>query len=118
MQAAVEQLPEAQATLNHPNVGHILDWSKAYVLTDGVLRFDWFCLPQVIFDGTHSMKIKAVKNLSVFIDRILSWGPQLAEVNRKMLASAGSLRLRNFLPISTKIFLERSLLLPILDYAA
>lgn len=116
MQAAVEQLSEAQATLNY-DVGHILDWSKVYVLTDGVLRFDWFCLPYVIFDGTHTMKI-AVKNLSVLIDRILSWGPQLAEVNRKMLASAGSLRLRNFLPISTKITLARSLLLPILDYAA
>lgn len=60
----------------------------------------------------------SVKNLGVFIDKQLSWGPQLSEISRRMFASMGSLRrLRNFLPIATKISLAQSLLLPILDYA-
>lgn len=48
----------------------------------------------------------------------MSWVPQVSEVSRKMFAAYSSLkRVRNFLPISTKITLAQSLLLPILDYA-
>ena len=60
----------------------------------------------------------AVKNLGIYLDKFLSWGPQVQEVSRKVFASAASLRrLRNFLPCTTKIALAQSLLLPILDYA-
>lgn len=83
-----------------------------------ISRIDWHLLPQISFDGTHVPYSSKVKNLGIFMDNNLSWGPQLDEVSRKMFASAFSLkRLRNFLPTATKVALAQSLLLPILDYA-
>ncbi|KAI8437374.1 hypothetical protein MSG28_011712 [Choristoneura fumiferana] len=47
-----------------------------------------------------------VKNLGVFMEQSLAWAPQVKEVSRKMFAAVGSLRrLRNFLPLATKIAL-------------
>lgn len=71
-----------------------------------------------MFDGVPIPVSDTVKNLGMIIDKNMSWGPHLAELSRKMFASAASLRrLRNFLPKSTKITLAQSLLIPILDYA-
>lgn len=110
----------------------ILEWSKAYglkvnpkktqVIVVGssrmISKIDWLNLPLISFDGVAIPVSDAVKNLGVLIDKDMSWGPHLAELSRKMFASAASLRrLRNFLPTSTKITLAQSLLLPILDYA-
>lgn len=48
----------------------------------------------------------------------MSWNTQIMEVSRKMFSAICSIRrLRNLLPIPTKIALAQSILLPILDYA-
>lgn len=52
------------------------------------------------------------------MDKYLTWAPQINEVSKKIFSAMGSLRrLRNFLPVATKITLSLTLLLPILDYA-
>lgn len=130
-QAPLVQLHTAIDTINK-DLECISNWSKSYGLNINPLKtqaivigssrmiskIDWFCLPQVIFDGNTISLSKTVKNLGVYLDSHLSWEPQLAEVSRKVFASAASLRrLRNFLPTATKTALAQSLLLPILDYA-
>lgn len=130
-QEPLETLHQAIDRINS-DLRHISTWSKQYGLTFNVpktqvivvgssrmvSRIDWFHLPQVILDGIHVHISDKVKNLGILIDRHLSWAPQIAEVSRKLFASAASLRrLRNFLPTTTKIALAQSLLLPILDYA-
>ncbi|CAK1590978.1 unnamed protein product [Parnassius mnemosyne] len=83
-----------------------------------ISRLTFSLLPPVIFEGTLIPYSDKVKNLGIMFDRTLSWGPQVSEVSRRMFAAVGSLRrLRNFLPIPTKVALAQSLLLPILDYA-
>lgn len=81
-------------------------------------RIEWGSLPAVTFDGVHIPYSRKVKNLGVYMDSCLTWDAQVGEVSRKVFASAGAInRLRNFLPIPTKVALVQALLLPILDYA-
>lgn len=81
-------------------------------------RIDKARIPAVSFMGTVIPYCDIVKNLGVFVDSSLSWIRQVNEVSRKIFTSLKSLgRLRNFLPVRTKINLAQSLLLPILDYA-
>lgn len=109
----------------------ISEWSKAHGLkvnpakTQVIVfgsprlrsRIVWSQLPQIVFDGSTIPYSDTVKDLGIYIDKDLSWGPQLQEVSRKLFASAGALRrLRNFLPTATKSAHAQSLLLPILDY--
>lgn len=130
-QAPVDRLHEAIQDTN-ADLLRIRDWSRSYGLTVNptktqiivigssrmISKIDWFRLPQVLFDGVPISISNTVKNLGIYIDRQLSWEPQIAEVSRKVFASAASLRrLRNFLPTTTKTALVQSLLLPILDYA-
>lgn len=69
------------------------------------------------FDGTIIPFSATVRNLGIIMDQTLSWSAQVADVSRKVFASLHSLRrLQNFLPLSTKITLAQSLLLPLLDY--
>lgn len=59
-----------------------------------------------------------VKDLGLLIDSNLTWSSQINEVSRKFYASLHSvIRFKNFLPLSTKISLVNTLLLPIIDYA-
>lgn len=130
-QAPLEDLSTAIEVTNS-DLRKISDWSNSYGLRINpaktqtiiigssrmVSKIDWFRLPQVLFDGTSIQISDTVKNLGILMDKKLSWVPQIAETSRKLFASASSLRrLRNFLPITTKIALAQSLLLPILDYA-
>lgn len=81
-------------------------------------KVTWTDIPPIIFDGSIITISDKVKDLGIYIDSTLSWSPQIQEVSRKLYASARALqRLRNFLPIATKIALAKTLLLPILDYA-
>ncbi|KAG7301647.1 hypothetical protein JYU34_014621 [Plutella xylostella] len=130
-QSVTSDLPQAIAATNN-DLNIILDWSRRYGLkvnptkTQSILigssrllcNVDYAHLPSIIFDNVQIPFGNVVKNLGIFIDKHLSWGPQLDSVSRKVFGSASSLRrLRNFLPTSTKIALSQSLLLPILDYA-
>ena len=75
-------------------------------------------LPNISIDGVIIPFTEKVKNLGIIFDQHLSWKPQISELSRKLFSSIASLRrLRNFLPIPTKVALAQSLLLPILDYA-
>lgn len=130
-QTKLQDLDRAILTTN-VDLARISEWSRRYglkvnptktqVIVVGspyfISRIDWQLLPQIVFDGVYIAFSSKVKNLGIFIDRCLSWGPQMDEVSRRMFASASSLRrLRNFLPTATKTALAQSLLLPILDYA-
>lgn len=130
-QAKLVDLPKAIALLNN-DLHSIVQWSKSHGLrvnpskTQAIIigshklisRIDWSNLPSIMLDGTRIKYSDTVKDLGVIFDKYLSWAPQVSEVSRKVFASIGSLRrLKNFLPIPTKITLAQSLLLPILDYA-
>jgi hypothetical protein len=130
-QGAINDLPLAIHTMNK-DLESISSWSdrfglkvnptKTQVIIVGspklIPRIDFSNLPAVMFNDIIIPYSHQVRNLGVIMDRTLSWVPQMSEVSRKMFASVGSLRrLRNFLPLATKIALAQSLLLPILDYA-
>ncbi|KAL0832948.1 hypothetical protein ABMA28_001083 [Loxostege sticticalis] len=114
------------------DLNRILNWSTSYGLkvnpsktqvivlggSRQIARIDWNALPPIIFDGVQIPYSQVVKNLGVYIDSSLTWTTQVAEVSRRVFATAASInRLRNFLPIPTKIALVQALLFPILDYA-
>jgi hypothetical protein len=83
-----------------------------------IAKIDWSTTPRVVFGGVVLNVSKYVRNLGILIDPTLSWKYQIQEISRKVFASVGSLRrLRNFLPIATKIALVQSLFLSIHDYA-
>lgn len=130
-QAPLGQLHDAIEATN-TDLKHIRDWSRSFGLTINptktqtiiigssrmISKIDWFHLPQVVFEGIPIPFSETVKNLGIIMDRQFSWNPQISEVSRKIFGSAASLRrLRNFLPITTKTALVKSLLFPILDYA-
>lgn len=80
-----------------------------------ISKIDWTILPQVSFGST--LIPFSDKNLCIYIDSTLSWGPQLQELSCKMFAAAEFMRrLRNLFPNSTKIVLIQSLLFTSLDY--
>lgn len=75
-------------------------------------------LPSLYYNGIVIAFSKTVKNLGILMDSNLNWTAQVNEVSRKFFASLHAiLRFKNFLPVSTKIALVNSLLLPIIDYA-
>ena len=81
-------------------------------------KVDWTNMPNLLFDGRLIPISDKVKNLEVILDSELSWRPHITELSRRLFLSSKSLwRLKNFLPIATKVKLAESLLLPILDYA-
>ncbi|CAG4991595.1 unnamed protein product [Colias eurytheme] len=110
----------------------IVDWSKNYglkvnpsktqVIIIGspklIAKVDWSVLPCIEIDAIPIPYSSTVKNLGLHLDQTLSWTTQIQLVRKKMFGVAASLRrLRNILPIPTKIALAQSLLFPILDYA-
>ncbi|CAH2098371.1 unnamed protein product [Euphydryas editha] len=125
------QLPSTINILNQ-ELERINGWSKEFGLSVNpsksqaiiigsqqlISRIDWPNLTKITFAGIIIPYSEKVKNLGIIFDKFMSWDPQICEVSRKIFASIGSLRrLRNFLPIPTKIALAQSLLHPILDYA-
>ena len=74
-------------------------------------------LPNLTYKGTIINFTKTVKDLGVIIDNKLTWGNYVADISRKIYASLHTMmRLKNFLPVQTKIQLVNTLLLPIIDY--
>ncbi|KAL0829839.1 hypothetical protein ABMA28_003322 [Loxostege sticticalis] len=130
-QGSLENLPNTVQTVNN-DLRRISEWSKSFglkvnpaktqVMVAGssrlISKITWGSLPHIVFDGVQIPYSKEVKNLGVYLDSSLTWEKHVCEVSRRLFASASSLnRLRNFLPIPTKIALVQTLLLPILDYA-
>ncbi|CAG4937325.1 unnamed protein product [Colias eurytheme] len=130
-QASISDLSSAISTTN-TDLATIVSWSKQHGLhvnpikTQSIIvgssqyiqKLDWENLPPITVDGVVVPYSKNVKNLGLCIDRSLSWNEQVKQVSKKIYAASHSLkRIRNFLPIPTKILLAQSLLLPILDYA-
>lgn len=130
-QEGVNNIERAICEVN-ANLDVIASWATAFGLTVNpsksqtiiiggrgqLARVDRSQLSPISFMGTIIPYSETVKNLGIYFDTTLSWSRQVNEVSRKIFASLRSLgRLRNFLPIKTKITLAQSLLLPILDYA-
>ena len=128
-QGSLSNLSNVVQLLN-TDLKHISEWSRSYglmvnptktqaiVIGSSRLASKIDSLPLIIFDGVPIPYDKVVKNLGILIDNSLTWDAQIKEVSRKIFASASSInKLRNFLPIPTKIALVQALLLPILDYA-
>ena len=114
------------------DLSQIFTWCKSYGLTVNpaksqsiivgshriLSKLNMSDLPSLTFGGTPILYAQKVKNLGIIIDQYLSWEPQINQLSRKLYGAVASLRrLRNFLPIPTKIVLANTLLLPILDYA-
>lgn len=77
-------------------------------------KIDWNCIPQVRFNGTRTSFFDTAKNLCITINCQLSWRSYIAQISRRIFLSSRSLRkLRNFMPIATR--LAESLFLPVLD---
>jgi retron-type reverse transcriptase len=102
--------------------GLLLNPSKSQAILIGSSRLlskiDISSLPALRLNGSEITISSQVKNLGIILDKHLSWQPQLNEVSRRLFFRFFSLRkYQNLLPISTKILLCQSLLLPIFDYA-
>lgn len=130
-QAPLEDIPVAITRIN-ADLEKIADWSnrfglslnsiKSQVIIIGsphmISRIDSSTLPKIELDGNVIPLSTYVKDLGILIDNKLSWTDHIKELSKKIYVTYRSLnRLRNFLPISTKVSLAQSLLLPILDYA-
>lgn len=103
-------------------LGLNLNAAKTQVMVTGtrqaINKLDMSVLPPLILNGTKLTLSPFVKDLGVFINSDLTWNKQVGEVSRKIFAAMHSLkRYQNFLPISTKLTLVNSLLIPIIDYA-
>lgn len=130
-QAPLEEVPIAISRIN-ADLEKIADWSTRFGLSLNLIKSQFIIIgsPYIIsrIDSTKLPKIELnrvavplstqVKNLGIYIDNKLSWSCHVMELSKKIYAIYRSLnRLRNFLPISTKVSLAQSLILPILDYA-
>ena len=130
-QGTLTELPNTIQKIND-DLKQISVWSKHFGLTINPLKSQAIVIGSprllskinlshistILIDGTSIPFRESVRNLGVIMDKHLSWEPQIVEVSKKIYAASASLRrLRNFLPIPTKIALANSLLLPILDYA-
>lgn len=74
-------------------------------------------LPPLSINGEIIPYTSTTKDLGILIDEHLSWGPQVNAICRKMYHSIHSLkRLKRFLPMSTRILLTQTVLLPVMDY--
>lgn len=86
--------------------------------TRRLAKIDLTSLSPLVYNGCIIPFSPVVKNLGILVDTNLSWSAQVKEISRKFFATLHSIiRFKNFLPISTKITLVNSLLLPIIDYA-
>ena len=102
--------------------GLLVNPAKTQIMLVGSSRnlslIDQHTLPPVTFNSLPLPYCSTVKNLGLHIAHDLSWAPHVAKVGQKVFASFHSLKcLQNFLPVSTKITLVNSLLVPIIDYA-
>lgn len=83
-----------------------------------IAKIDWANIPQVKIDDVCIPYSKSVKSLSMYLDETLSWTHQIRAVSKKVFSAWSSLkRLRNLLPIPTKVIIAEALILSILDYA-
>lgn len=129
--ATVDNLDSAIHVLN-VDLCRLLSWSNRFGIAVNpnkcqaimvgsprqVCKVDVSNIPLLFYDGSVIPFSSTVKNLGVFFDTHLSWMPHVNEISRKFYASLHSIiRLKNFLPTSTKISLVNSLLVPIIDYA-
>lgn len=129
--ASVDNLSAAISSINN-DLSHLLSWSKRYGILvnpskcqaiiigsrQQLIKIDHSNLPPLRFNDCTIPFTETVKNLGILMDANLNWTPHVTEVSRKFFGSLHSLlRLKNFLPIKTKISLVNSLLMPILDYA-
>lgn len=131
---AHSKLDDIHHTINSINsdLSEIVNWSNSFGLKVNpvksqaiiigsqhlISRLDHSLLPSVIFNNNVIPYSSEVKNLGIIFDQNMSWNTQIMEVSRKMFSAICSIRrLRNLLPIPTKIALAQSILLPILDYA-
>ncbi|KAG7300576.1 hypothetical protein JYU34_014871 [Plutella xylostella] len=94
--AVPSDLPQA-ISLTNSDLNSISDWSKRHglrvnptktqVIILGSSRLlcnvDLVHLPSVLFDNVQIQFASTVKNLGIFIDKHLSWGPQIESVSRK-----------------------------------
>lgn len=81
-------------------------------------KVDVSFLPTLFFNNCPIPFTPTVKDLGVIIDSNLDWTPHVNEMSRKFYAALHSIiRLKNFLPIKTKICLVNTMLLPIIFYA-
>lgn len=127
-------LSDLQATVHNLNndLATMCEWCKNYGLminpgkTQAIIlgrqhlisKIDWDTLPRPRVNDVLIPYSSNVKNLGLHLDSTLSWQTQLNELSRKVFAAHGSLRrLRNVLPVPSKICLAQTCLLSILDYA-
>lgn len=83
-----------------------------------LVKINLLSLPSLTYNSCVIRFTATVKDLGVIIDSNLSWSEHVKEISRKFFASFHSIiRLKNFLPVKTKIFLVNALLVPIIDYA-
>lgn len=129
--STIENLFPAIFQINS-DLATICEWSKNYglainpkksqvIIIGGakqIAKIDWQNIPQVIVDGVCIPYSKTVKNLGIHLDETLSWNHQVKAISKKVFRAWSSLkRLRNLLPIPTKVIIAESLILSILDYA-
>ncbi|XP_045507707.1 uncharacterized protein LOC123703673 [Colias croceus] len=130
-QCSLFDLHNSVKTMN-ADLKSIADWSNKYGLSINpsktqaiiigspqlIAKVDWTAIPSIQINNTPIPYSATAKNLGLHFDQTFSWTVQLNAVRKKMFGVAASLRrLRNILPIPTKIALAQSLLFPILDYA-
>ncbi len=73
----------------------------------------------IVLDGRAVSRSESVKYLGVMVDDKLKWKEQIAAVRRKSFAGLAKIRrLRDVLPVSTKIKLYNALVLPHVDYCS
>lgn len=129
--APADDLDQAIFALNN-DLSRLLVWSKNYGIfvnpnkcqailigsTRQLALINSQNLPNLRYDNVVIPFSSSVKDLGIFIDNSLSWNVHVQEISRKFYATFHSVvRLKNFLPIKTKICLVNSLMLPIIDYA-
>lgn len=83
-----------------------------------ITKIDFDTLPQLKYNDCGISFSSTVNDLGLVIDQDFNWDAQIEKVSRKFYASLHSLlSLKNVLPISTKISIANSLLIPIINYA-
>ena len=128
--ASVDNIVGVINSLNN-NLHNISVWSRKYGIcvnpdkcqaiiigsSRQLSKLDHSKLPNITYNGTTINFTTTVKDLGIIIDDKLTWSNYVAEISRKVYASLHSMmRLKNFLPMQTKLQLVNTLLLPIVDY--
>lgn len=104
------------------NFGISVNTSKCQAILIGstrrIAQVDLNLLNPIIFNNTTIPFSPHVKDLGLVIDSSLTWIPHITGVCQKVHHTLRILyRYKNFLPISTKITIIQTLVLPIIDYA-